>query len=118
MMNKKTHKTPIEPHWIDGVEGIAKRMIKITTNVVMVMAPYNRTERRPTRSIVKYKGTQPRAKMIFCIPASSEISEGVAPLLPRIMLPEWWRYSISNIQTMLCYPDTEAHLTQLNTNFR
>jgi hypothetical protein len=40
------------------------------------MAPYIRTERRPTRSMVKMSGTQPRAKKVFRTPEMRETSFG------------------------------------------
>ena len=69
----------------------------MTINTVIVIAPYNRVVRRPVRSIVKYNGTQPRAKMMFCTPESREMSDGVAPVLPRMMLPKLYWCKISHV---------------------
>lgn len=53
----------------------------------MAIAPYMRTDRRPTRSIVKYSGKQPRAYMVLRMPESKETSDGRAPTPDRMTLP-------------------------------
>ncbi len=52
----------------------------------MAIAPYSRTERRPTRSTVKYSGTQPRVKKIFRTPDNNETRDGFATV-ERMTLP-------------------------------
>lgn len=54
--------------------------------MVIAMAPYNRTERRPTRSTVKMRGTQPSAKNMLRTPDRSETRDGLATV-ERMMLP-------------------------------
>ncbi len=70
--------------------------MKISMRTDMTIAPYNSTERRPTRSMVKYKGTHPSAKKILSTPASREINEGRAPVDCRMMVPTLCQLILSN----------------------
>ena len=78
---------PTAAHWMPGCPfPVATNAVKTEIRIVIAIAPYSNTERRPTRSTVKYSGTQPRAKKMLRTPLRRETREGFATV-ERMTLP-------------------------------
>lgn len=78
---------PTAAHWMLGCSfPVATNAVKTEIRIVIAIAPYSNTERRPTRSTVKYSGTQPRAKKMLRTPLRRETREGFATV-ERMTLP-------------------------------
>ena len=82
----------IDAHWMSvRPELVATGAVKTVRSTVMAIPPYKRTDRLPTRSTVKYNGTQPSVKKMLRTLDRRETSDGFATV-ERMTLPAGCQY--------------------------